>query len=204
MSNVRKSLQRESGPPAYVIPEDATRLLTLVVKTRGRQDAILADLKREVGALAPGTPVTAAWWTESIAALTSYRNPRFQTLVLASFATLALVLCALGVFSVVACLVAMRTREMGIRLAIGASPRRLIALMVRQALTPVMIGLVLGVVATRWAARLAEAQLFDVTARDPLTLVAAAITVTAAALLAAYLPARRASRIDPVVVLRAE
>jgi ABC-type lipoprotein release transport system permease subunit len=76
--------------------------------------------------------------------------------------------------------------------------------MVRQALAPVAVGVGIGLLATRWAGRLAEAQLFQVKAGDPDTLAAAAVTVGLAALLAAYIPARRASRVDPMVVLRGE
>ena len=100
--------------------------------------------------------------------------------------------------------VAIRTREMGIRLAIGAAPRSLVYFMVRQAVTPVMAGLVLGLIGTRWLSHLAKAQLYNVEARDPATLGVAASTVVAAAFLAAYIPARRISRIDPTNALRHE
>ncbi len=204
VADVRKSLERESTPPVYVIPGEATRLLTLVVRMRTRQEMVLAAIRREISALAPGAPVTAEWWTNSISALTAYRNPRFQTLVLGTFAGLALALTALGIFGVVAFSVATRTHEMGIRLALGASPRSLVELMVKQTLAPVAGGILIGLVVTRWASRLAEAQLFQVETRDPVTLTIAVLTVVAVALLAAYVPARRASRVDPMVVLRAE
>jgi putative ABC transport system permease protein len=179
-------------------------MLTLVVRARVRQDAVLAGIKRDMSGLAPGQPINAEWWTDSIGALTAYRNPRFQTLVLGTFATLALALMAIGIFGVVAFRVAIRTHEIGIRLALGATPPSLVRLMVGQSLVPVGAGLALGVVATRWLARLAEAQLFEVQTHDPLTLGGAAATVMAAAFLAAYLAARQASRTDPTVVLRAE
>jgi ABC-type antimicrobial peptide transport system permease subunit len=95
-------------------------------------------------------------------------------------------------------------REMGLRLAIGAPPRSLVHLVVRQALTPVVLGVFIGMLATRWLRPIVEAQLYEVNARDPVTLAGAAVTVTAAALLAAYLPARHAGRVDPIAVLRAE
>ena len=93
---------------------------------------------------------------------------------------------------------------MGVRLAIGASPNSILRLVVRQALTPVVLGLFSGLVATQMLKRIAEAQLYEVDVRNPATLVVAAVTVLSAALLAAYLPARRASRTDPATVLRAE
>jgi ABC-type antimicrobial peptide transport system permease subunit len=125
-------------------------------------------------------------------------------MVLSSLAALALGLTALGIFSVVAYLVASRSREMGVRLAVGASPRSLVALVVRDALTPVAIGLASGLLLVLWGRRLAEAQLFKVDTNDPLMLAVAIATVVTAALVAAYLPALRTTRINPTDVLRAE
>jgi putative ABC transport system permease protein len=204
VADVQKSLDRPARYPVYVLPKDGPPPLTLVVRTRTRSEATRAGIKSDVSALAAATPVTAQWWEDVINGLTAYRNPRFQTLVLGSFAVLAIGLTGVGVFGIVACLVATRTREMGIRLALGARAESLVGLVVRQALAPVALGLAGGLLATRWAGRLAEAQLFKVETRDPLTLVAAALVIVAAALLAAYVPARRASRVDPAVVLRAE
>ena len=92
------------------------------------------------------------WWSAAIADQAGYRNPRFQTLVLTTFAVLGLTLTALGVFGAVAFLVATRTREMGVRLALGAQPRSLVRLVVWQALAPVAIGILAGLVATRGCA----------------------------------------------------
>lgn len=204
VADVRGSLERESSPNVYAIPSEATRFLTLVVRMRSRQDVALAEIRREITRLAPGTLVTAEWWADTISALPAYRNPRFQTLVLSTFATLALGLTALGVFGVVAFWVVVRFQEMGIRLALGASPHSLVRLMMKQTLAPVTVGLLIGIVVTNWASRLAEAQLYQVKARDPVTLAATAMTVIVVALLAAYVPARRASKIDPIIVLKAE
>jgi ABC-type antimicrobial peptide transport system permease subunit len=97
-----------------------------------------------------------------------------------------------------------RTREMGVRLAVGATPRSLVFTVVRQVLAPVVIGLAAGLLLIRWGRGLAEAQLHELNTRDPWTMAIAMVAVTVAALLAAYLPARRATRIDPVAVLRAD
>lgn len=203
VSDVRYAFGQHPSP-AYVIPEGATRALTIVVRTTTRRPSLVVDLRRQAGQFAPGEIVTVNWWADSIAAISEYRNPRFQTLVLGSFAALALGLTAIGVFGVVAFLVTSRMREMGIRLAVGADPHALVRLVLGQALTPVVAGLAIGLAATRGLARLAEQQLFDVQTRDPATLTAAALVVVAAACLAAYLPARHASRVDPTIVLRAE
>jgi hypothetical protein len=205
VGDVQRSLSREMNPVAYVFPpRDTNRSLTIVARMRNRGARTLDDMRREIAAVTPGGPVTAVWWSDTIDGQTAYRNPRFQTLVLGTFAILALGLTALGVFAAVAFAVAARTREMGVRLALGAPPRSLVRLMVRQAITPVGVGLLGGLAATQWLRRIAEAQLFAVDARDPVTLAAAAITVAAAALAAAYLPARHASRVDAIGALRAE
>ena len=121
-----------------------------------------------------------------------------------SLATLALGLTVLGIVGVVAYLVSARTREMGVRLAIGASPQSLVTLIVREAAIPVMVGIAAGGVLIWWGRQLAEAQLFKVDTTDPVTIVLTSATVLVAALVAAYLPALRATKINPTEVLRAE
>jgi predicted permease len=204
VADTLRSFGQDSMQPVYVLPHDGIRFMSLVVRMRESNASVLADLKRQIAALAPGTPVGAGWWSDALAAMTAYRNPRFQTLVLGSFAGLALVLTATGILGVVSFLVATRTREMGIRIAVGATPASLVALMLRQTLVPIAIGIAIGLVATRWAGRLAEAQLFQVDAHDPATLCAAALTVLATAARAAYMPARRAGRVNPITVLRVD
>src|SRR4029077_7748798 len=135
---------------------------------------------------------------------TPYRNPRFQTLILTTFATLGISLTALGIFAMVSFLVAARLHEMGVRLAIGASPSSIVRLVVQQALAPVVAGLCVGLAATQWLKPVAEAQLYAVDVRDPASLVIAGFAVLSATVFAAYLPARRASRTDPATVLRSE
>jgi len=170
---------------------------------RTRNAGALVDARRAIGGLVTSA-VTAVWWSDAISASTPYRNPRFQTLILTTFATLGGALTALGIFAVVSFLVAARAHEMGIRLAIGASPGSIVRLVVRQAVSPVAAGLCLGLIATQWLRPVAEAQLYAVDVRAPGLLAAAAVAVLSAALIAAYLPARRASRTDPIAALRAE
>jgi putative ABC transport system permease protein len=134
--------------------------------------------------------------------MTPYRNPRFQMLVLGSFAALALLMTALGAFSVVAFLAVHRRQEMGIRLALGARPSSVARLLAKQMLVPVLIGIALGFALIPLASQLIRSQLYVVETSDPATILAAASTVIAASLAAAYLPARRAARLDPLLVLR--
>jgi hypothetical protein len=200
----RRSVTRADPAQAYVVAGELTRALVITARLRTRNDAAAGELKHLLGRLAPDRPATIEWWEDSVAALTAYRNPRFQTLVFGAFATLALGLASLGVYAVVAVLVVARTREMGVRLAVGATPGGLVALLVRQVMAPVIAGAAIGLLATRGLARLAEAQLFQVQTRDPATLALAAGVVLAAALIAAYVPALRVSRIDASAALRAE
>jgi ABC-type antimicrobial peptide transport system permease subunit len=165
---------------------------------------MLAQLKSAAREVAPEALIGATWWSDTINDTTAYRNPRFQTIVLTSLGVLALAMTAVGVFGVVNYLVVSHTREMGVRLAIGASPRSLISSVVRSALMPVLVGLGLGMIAIRWISPFAEAQLFKINTHDPLTLALAALTVAIATLAAAYVPARRAAAVDPLAVLRTD
>ena len=204
VGDVRTSFFFEQPPRVYAIPAPQFRSgISVVARMRDRSDRVVQTLKSDLRAFSP-VGATVEWFGDRISADDAYRDPRFQTIVLTTLAALALGLTALGIFSVVAYLVAARTREMGVRLAIGASPQSLVALVIKQALLPVVIGLVAGLVLIKWLSRLAEAQFFKVETHDPLIVVAVATTVILATVIAAYLPARRATRINPTEVLRAE
>ena len=202
VAEVTDSLSRKGRPPVYAIPNQATRALTLVIRTRVRSDVALAEIRRRVSDRAPDVPISAEWWSDQISEVGAYRNPRFQTIVLGSFATLALVLTGLGVFGLVGFLVAARMQELGIRIAIGAAPGRVLRHALSHALIPTVAGIGVGVLATRLLADLAASQLYEVETSDPITLLAAGLAVAVAAAMAAWLPARRAARIDPMSVLR--
>ena len=202
-ADVVNALGRPVEPQIYVLPGPKLRGVSVLVRLREDRADSLAGLKRDVRA-ATGISPQVSWWSEDIAMDNAFRDPRFQTLVLSSLAALALGLTGLGIFSVVGYLVAARMREMGVRLAIGASPGSLVALVIRQALIPVAIGLAGGVLLILWGKSLAEAQLFKVDTRDPIALTATVAMVLIAAAAAAYVPARRATRVNPTDVLRAE
>src|SRR6185503_4345710 len=131
-------------------------------------------------------------------------SQRFSALLLAMFAGVALVLASVGIYSVLSYIVRGRSREIGIRTALGARTGDVVRLVVAEGMTPAIIGIVLGTLAALVSARLLERLVFGVSASDPLTLAAVAGTLTAVALLASLLPAWRASRLDPLKVLRAE
>ena len=134
----------------------------------------------------------------------SILQERLLAMLTACFGLLSLVLVGVGVYGVVAFQVARRTKEMGIRMALGARPRQVIALMLRETCLPVLAGAVLGVLAALPLTRLAESLLFGVTRTDPATFVSACGTLMALALFAAWVPGRRATRLNPARTLRSD
>jgi len=134
----------------------------------------------------------------------SMRQERFTTLLTGLFAALALLLAAVGVYGVMAYTVSQRTREVGIRLAVGAAPRQVVALVFGRGLKVTAVAIALGLAGALVATRLLRSQLFGVAPGDPLTFVVVSVVLAAVALLASWLPARRAARVDPVVALRSE
>jgi len=192
-----------AGPAVYLVPRTFEGR-TILARTRTRSAQTLAAVRRALVAVAPPRdPVQAAWVIDAINAQ-SRRDPRFQTLLLSSFAVLGLGLAALGIFAIVATNVALRTRELGVRLAIGASPQRLVRFVLTDASKPVAVGIVAGAAAAALIARAVSGLIAGMETMPFDALVLAILTVLAAAAFAAYWPARRVSRVDPVTVLRAE
>jgi len=134
----------------------------------------------------------------------SMRQERFTTLLTGLFAALALLLAAVGVYGVMAYTVSQRTREVGIRLAVGATPAQVIRLVLGQGVRVTAGATVIGLAGSLAAARLIRGQLFGVGPADPATFVVVPVVLAAVALLACWLPARRAARVDPVIALRTE
>jgi putative ABC transport system permease protein len=129
---------------------------------------------------------------------------RTSMLLLAIFAGLALVLACIGIYGVIAYLVGQRTHEIGVRMALGAERRHVLRLILGQGIRMALGGVVLGIVLALALTRLMSSQLYGVTAHDPLTFAGVALVLVAVALLACWIPARRAMRIDPIVALRYE
>ena len=144
--------------------------------------------------------------TQPMAGLIAKRlaQPRFNMLLLGLFATVAMMLAAIGIYGVIAYSVTQRTREIGIRMALGAQRREMLGMILRQSLTVVVIGLALGLLAAFGATRLLASLLYEVGANDLLTYATVVFLLGAAAFLASYIPARRAMKVDPMVALRYE
>ena len=134
----------------------------------------------------------------------SLSQKRLTRMLLASFAVLALILAAIGIYGVMSQLVQQTTHEIGVRMALGAAPRAVLGMVLRNAMTMALGGIAVGAVAALLATRLLSSMLYGVGATDPLTFVSVAGILTVVALLSSYLPARRATKVDPMVVLRYE
>ncbi len=180
-----------------------TRALNLVVRTSQAPEAMSVSVRQQIRALDPDLPVYRVKSMESRVAA-SLAERRFSMLLLGLFAALALGLAMLGVYGVMAYFVAQGARELGIRMALGASPRAILGLVVGQGAGVAALGLVLGLVGAVALGRFIETLLFGVGTRDPITFVAMPLVLALVALLACYVPARRATRIDPTVALRSE
>jgi putative ABC transport system permease protein len=134
----------------------------------------------------------------------SVAERRFATTVLSAFALLALFLAALGVYGVLAYSVAQRQREIGVRMALGANRGTVQAMVLRDAMRAVLPGVVVGLVGSLALTRLLRGMLYEVSATDPATLAAVSALLILVALFASWLPARRATRVDPLIAIRAE
>ena len=175
--------------------------LTVVVRGRGSDADSLAALKREVAALDTGLAVFAVSSMEDAISI-SVLPARLAGALLGTLGVLALTLAAIGVYGVLAFVVGARTREIGLRLAVGASPARVVWMVMRQALVWTASGMILGLALAAVLSRLLGTFLYGVSPNDPLTFGSVIVVLAAVAALAAWLPARRASRLDPVIALR--
>ncbi len=134
----------------------------------------------------------------------SVSQPRFYLLLLGAFAGVALLLAALGVYGVISYAVSQRTRELGIRIALGASERRVVRLVVTAGFSLAVAGVAAGLIASLYLTRLLRTLLFGVPSTDPLTFAIVALLLLTVAALAALIPARRAASVNPVIAMRAE
>ena len=177
--------------------------LVVVVRTQMRASAVAAQLRETAAAVGPRVVVSrirqgSEWFDDRVA------TPRRRTVLLGLLGGLGLLLTLVGVFGMTAYAVARRTQEIGVRMTFGARPSEVVWTMLRDALWPVAIGVVLGIVGAVVSTRLIASFLFDTEATDPATFAAVAVAVGIAACMAAWLPARRAAHVDPIAALRSE
>jgi putative ABC transport system permease protein len=179
------------------------RAMNVVVRSARPVTAVAPAVRQAVRALDPGLPV-ANLRTMLDVLQASIARPRLAVLLLGLFGAMALALAAVGIYGVMSFAVAQRTREIGIRMALGAGEPHVLRMVVAGGLRVAGAGLVAGIAGGVAASRLMNAVLFEVSAADPAVFVAAAATLAATATLACWLPARRAARVDPATVLRAD
>lgn len=182
---------------------DGAEARLLAVRTNGAATPVIAAIRREVRALDANVPMLRARKLEEYVNANLQRN-RLVAYLSGFFGAVALGLAAIGLYGVVAHTVARRTREVGIRMALGARQLDVIRMIVSESLLPVSVGLIIGIGTAMAATRAIAGLLFGVAARDPLTIAAAVLAILIVALLTASIPARRASQIDPMLALRNE
>jgi predicted permease len=202
----RDSVEPEESMQFFVPLEQGTwdpGRRTLLIRTAGEPSATRDIVRRELQSLAPNLPYADVEPLEEIIS-PQVRPWRLGATMFGIFAGLALLVAAVGLYSVVAYEVAQRTREMGIRIALGAASRDVVALVVRDGIAPALAGVVLGLALALAASRAIASLLFDTSPRDPLVLGACATVLLVVALVASVIPARRATRVDPMEALRAE
>ena len=198
------NLTAEAEPFVYYPhPELTYEFMTLVIRTAGDPAEIAPVVRREIAAIDPDQPVSDVRTMTQVMADTVARA-RFNTLLLGIFAGLATLLAAVGIFGVMSYSVQLRTREIGLRMALGAQPSRVLMLVLRQGLLLTVIGIGVGLAGALALSRVMSGLLYGVTASDPATFVAIVIVLAVVSLIACYIPARRATRVDPLIALKYE
>ncbi len=205
VGDVKEAGLDEPNPPQIYMPmrQWPVSAMSVVVKTATPPTSLGDAVRAEVYAVDPNLPLSNVRTLDEIVAR-SISQPRFYLLLLTIFAAVALVLAAIGIFGVLSYAVAQRTREIGIRMALGAQERTVIGLVVREAMTLVVLGVASGTLAALFLSQTMTRMLFSVTPTDPTTFTIVAAGLLAVALFASYLPARRATRVDPIIALRTE
>ncbi|MBI2681183.1 MAG: ABC transporter permease [Candidatus Solibacter usitatus] len=208
--NVKQSeWAAEPGPELYLPylqhPEyfsgRSSSYMTFVVRTSGDPAALSSAFRHEVAAFDRNLPVSNMATLEAVVSDAQWR-PRFNMLLLSIFAATALALAVVGIFGVISYAVAQRTREIGIRMALGAKPGDVLALVVKQGLGLALAGVAIGLGAAAIVTRAMATMLYGISATDPMAFAGVSAVLIAAALAATYLPARRAAKVDPMVSLR--
>ena len=190
-------------PQMFVAWAQAPELsASMVVRTANDPSLLVPAMHREVWAVDPNLPVEE--WTLAWLMSQSIATSKFQTTLLVWFASVALLLAAMGVYALISYAVAQRTREIGVRMALGAARRDVVSMVLRQGVRLAVAGVAIGLIGAYYLTKLLTTALYDVTPTDPLSHVAAAVLLGLVAALATYIPARRAATVDPVVALRDE
>jgi putative ABC transport system permease protein len=199
-----RSLAEPPAPTVYLSFQQFTvPFMGLVVRSMAPPAAIVRNVRAELRAIDPDLPLGEARALQEIVSR-SLAQPRFRTVLLAGFAAVSLLLAAIGVYGLVSYSVTERVPELGVRLALGATPAQILKMVVGEGLRLSAVGVVLGVASAAALTRVLASLLYDVAPTDLVTFTLVSGLLVAAALTASYIPARRATRIDPLAALRAE
>jgi putative ABC transport system permease protein len=205
VGSVRQHGLRESAVPILYrhYTDFATGSVALMVRTRENPAAILPAIRAAIGNVNPELVMTRVATGEQVVART-LAGQRFATLLMFGFAALGVLLAAVGLYGVMAYAVSQRRREIGIRMALGARRGDVLGMVLRQGMALVALGMVAGLIGAQSLGRMMQSLLYNISPADPATLVAIALLLCAVALLACWLPARRATRVNPMEALRHE
>jgi predicted permease len=193
---------REEPPPMLYTPFQDIESMNLIIHTSIDPNGMIQPLRREISLLDENLPMKIATMNELISS--SQWEQRLGVTLLSILGGLGLLLTAVGIYGVTAYIVAQRTREFGVRMALGARGRDVMKLVIREGMWLVLIGVVIGMAASLAVSRLLKSFLFGLSAADPMTFGIIPLLLAAVALLACYVPARRATKVDPMIALRAE
>jgi len=201
-------IDKEPSPMVYLPlsntqPNTSIEIMNLAVRADVTMDAILPSIRAIIARVAPDAPITTARMMDEVVA-ESMADTSFTMVVLGIAALVSLLLGAIGLYGVITYAVAQRTREIGVRIALGAAPERVMRMVVRQGLVVVGIGLVIGLASAFALTRLMQSVLFEVSARDPLTFASVVAVLALVSIAASCLPARRAATLSPLEALRTE
>ena len=205
VADIRNRTLNTEPKPTYYVPQTQVPFsqMAMVVKTTTEPRSLVSGMTKEVAAMDADLPLFGVK-TMGEYLSSSVAGPRFNTTLLSIFAGVALVLTLVGLYGVMSYSVAQRTNEIGIRLALGAQTRDVLLMVVKQGSILILLGLTIGLAGAFAATRLIESLLFGVTTKDPFTFAAAAVLLAVVALLACYIPAWRATKVDPLQALRYE
>ena len=183
----------------WPVPDD----MSIVLHTTRDEQSVVADARRAIHELDPDLAIAHVATLENVVA-ESVAQPRFYMMLLTAFAVVAILLASIGIYGVIAYLVGQRAREIGIRIALGASPSNVVRMVVNEGVAMVAIGIGIGIVGAIALTRLMHALLFDTSSTDPMTYVLVTLVLAAVALVASSVPAMRAAHVDPALAMRAE
>jgi putative ABC transport system permease protein len=198
------SLAQTPAPLLYIpLHQFPLPFMSIVARSAGGTAAVASAVRGALHAVDPDVPVGRIRPLREVVSA-SVAEPRFRTLLVVSFAAMALILAAVGVYGLISYGVALRTREFGIRVALGAQPRQVLLPVLREGLVLALAGIGLGALGSLAATRLLTGMLFEIEATDPVTFIVAALALLATGLVASYVPSRRTLKVDPLTALRAE